>query len=63
VIQIRQQLKEAHDRHKGYANAHRTYQSYEVRDHVFIRIRPKKSTIRFGKGRKLSPLFIGSFKI
>ena len=32
-------------------------------DHVFIRIRPNKSTIRFETGTKLSPRFIGPFDI
>jgi hypothetical protein len=44
-------------------DAHRTNRSYKVGDQVFICIRPKKSTIRFGKGTKLSPRFIGLFKI
>jgi hypothetical protein len=34
-----------------------------VGDQVFIRIRPNKSTIRFRKGTKLSPQFIGMFRI
>jgi hypothetical protein len=34
-----------------------------VGDQVFIRIRPNKSSIRFGKGTNLSPQFIGSFRI
>jgi hypothetical protein len=55
VIQIRKRLKEAQDRQKSYADVHRTDQSYEVGDQVFIRIRPNKSTIRFRKGTKLSP--------
>jgi hypothetical protein len=63
VIQIRQRLKEAHDRQKIYADAHRTNRSNEVGDQVFIRIRPNKSTILFGKGTKLSPRFIGPFRI
>jgi ribosomal protein L21E len=63
VIQIRQRLKEAQDRQKSYANAHRTDRNYEVGDQVFIRIRPNKSTIRFRKGTKFSPRFIGPFKI
>jgi hypothetical protein len=54
VIQIRQRLKEAHDRQKRYADAHRTDRSSKVGDQVFIRIRPNKSTIRFRKGTKLS---------
>jgi hypothetical protein len=40
-----------------------TDQSYKVGDQVFIHIRANKSTIRFGKGKKLSPRFIGPFKI
>jgi hypothetical protein len=63
VIQIRNGLKESQDRQKSYADAHRTDQSYEVGDQVFIRIRPNKSTIRFKKGTKLSPRFIGLFRI
>jgi hypothetical protein len=55
VIQIRQTLKEAHDRQKSYADAHKTDRSYEVGDKVFIHIRANKSTIRFRKGTKLSP--------
>jgi hypothetical protein len=62
VIQIRQRLKEARDRQKSYADAHRIDRSYKVGDQVFICIRLNKSTIRFGKGTKLSR-FIGSFKI
>ena len=63
MIQIRQRLKEAYDRHKRYAGAHKTDRSYEVGDQVFIRIRPNESTIWFGKGTKLSPQFIGPFRI
>eukprot|EP00253_Pinus_taeda_P011799 PITA_11799 len=63
VRQIRQRLKEAHDRQKSYADAHRTDRRYEVGDQVFICIKPNKSTIRFGKGTKLSPKFIGPFKV
>jgi hypothetical protein len=63
VIQIRQRLKEEQDRQKSYANAHTTDSSYKVGDQVFFRIRPNKSTIQFGKGKKLSPRFIGLFKI
>jgi hypothetical protein len=63
VVQIGQRLKEAHDRQKICVDAHRTDRSYKVGDQVFIRIKPNKSTIQFGKGTKLSPRFIGPFKI
>ena len=36
---------------------------FEVGDHVFLKVMPKKGVVRFGKGGKLSPRFIGSFEI
>ena len=55
VIHIRQRLKEAHNGHKSYVDAHRNDRRYKVGDHVFIRIGPNKSTILFEKGKKLAP--------
>jgi hypothetical protein len=63
VIQIRHRLRESQDRKKHYADAHRIDRSYEVGDQVFIHIKPNKSTIWFRKGEKLSPRFIGLFRI
>ena len=63
VIHIRQQLNKEWDRQKRYDDAHKTDQSYKVGDQVFICIMANKSTIRFGKGTKLLPRFIGPFKI
>ena len=60
---IHARLKEAQDRQKSYADAHRIDRSYEVGDKVFLRVRPQKSSIKFGKGAKLSPRFVGPFVI
>ena len=30
---------------------------------MFLRVRPQKSSIRFGKGAKLSPRFVGPFEV
>ena len=30
---------------------------------MFLRVKPKKSSIKFGKGAKLSPRFVGPFEI
>ena len=32
-------------------------------DHVFLKVRPKREVVRFGKRGKLSPSFIGPFEI
>jgi hypothetical protein len=60
---IRQRIKEAQDRQKSYVDAHRVDRSYEVGDQVFLRVKPHKSLIKFGKGAKISPRFMGPFVI
>jgi hypothetical protein len=51
VIHIRQRLKEAQDRQKSYADAHRTDQSYEVGDQVFICISLIRVPYSSGRGQ------------
>ena len=36
---------------------------FEVGDHVFLKVMPKRGVVRFSKRRKLSPRFIGTFEI
>ena len=36
---------------------------FEARDHVFLKVIPKRGVVRFGKHEKLSPRFIGTFEI
>ena len=36
---------------------------FEVGDHVFLKLVPKRGVVRFGKRGKLSPRFIGPFEI
>jgi hypothetical protein len=60
---IRQRIKEAQDRQKSYADAHRVDRSYEVHDQVLLRVKPHENSIKFGKGAKISPRFVGPFDI
>ena len=36
---------------------------FQVGDHVFLKVMPKRGVVRFGKRGKLSPRFIGPFEI
>ena len=36
---------------------------FEVGDHVFLKVMPKRGVVRLGKHGKLSPRFIGPFEI
>jgi hypothetical protein len=42
---------------------HRVDHSYEVGDQVFLRVKLHKILIKFGKGDKLPPRFMGPFAI
>ncbi|KAD7479048.1 hypothetical protein E3N88_02184 [Mikania micrantha] len=63
VNQIRERLKAAQDRQKSYADKRRKPLEFEVNDKVMLKVSPWKGTIRFGKRGKLSPRYIGPFKI
>jgi hypothetical protein len=60
---IRQRIKEEQDQQKSYVDVHCVDHSYEAGDQVFLRIKPHKSLIKFGKGAKISPRFMGPFDI
>jgi hypothetical protein len=42
---------------------HRVDRSYEFGDQVFLWVKPHKSSIKFGKGGKISPRFMTPFDI
>ena len=60
---IRQRLLTTQSRQKSYADVRRRPLEFEVGDHVFLKVMPKRGVVRFGKRRKLSPRFIGPFEI
>ena len=63
VSLIRQRLLTAQSRQKSYDDVRRRPLEFEVGDHVFLKVIPKKGVVRFGKRGKLSPRFIGPFEI
>ena len=63
VSLIRQRLLTAQSRQKSYTDVRRRPLEFEVGDHVFLKVMLKRGVVRFGKRGKLSPRFIGPFKI
>nr|GFC13450.1 putative nucleotidyltransferase, ribonuclease H [Tanacetum cinerariifolium] len=59
----KEKLKEAHTRQKSYADKHRRSLEVQPGDHVFLKVSPARGVRRFGIKGKLSPRFIGPFKI
>ncbi|RVW80540.1 Transposon Ty3-G Gag-Pol polyprotein [Vitis vinifera] len=63
VALIKERLKATQSRHKSYADHHRRDLEFEVGDHVFLKVSPMKSVMRFGRKGKLSPRFVGPFEM
>ena len=62
VSLIGHRLLTAQSRQKSYADVRRRTLEFEVGDHVFLKVMPKRGVVRFGKCGKLSPRFIGPFE-
>ena len=56
---IQKHLLMAQSQQKSYANRHRRPLEFEVGDHVFLKVMPKRGMVRFGKRGKLSSRYIG----
>jgi hypothetical protein len=60
---IRENLKTAQSRQKSYADNRRRELTFEVRDFVYLKVFPMRGMKRFKVKGKLSPRYIGPFKI
>ena len=60
---IKERLKTAQSRQKSYTDARRRPLEFEVDDLVYLKISPMKGVMRFGKKVKLSPRYIGPYRI
>ncbi|KAJ9558183.1 hypothetical protein OSB04_012797 [Centaurea solstitialis] len=63
INQVRERLKTARDRQKSYADKRRKDIEFQVGDQVMLKVSPWKGVIRFGKKGKLSPRYVGPFRI
>ena len=60
---IRRRLLTTQSRQKSYVDKQRRPLEFEVGDHVFLKVMPKRGVIRFDKQGKLTPRFIGPFEV
>ena len=63
VVNIRQNLKATQDKQKSYADKHRVNKEFSIRDHVYLKVRAKKSSLKLGGCAKLSPKYCGPFEV
>ena len=60
---IRKCLLTTQRKQKSYADRHHRPLEFEVGDHIFLKVMPKRGVVKFGKQGKLSPRYIGPFEI
>ncbi|WMV55308.1 hypothetical protein MTR67_048693 [Solanum verrucosum] len=60
---IRDRLKTAQSRQKSYADVRTRELEFQVDEWVFLKVSPMKGMMRFGKKGKLSPRYVGPYKI
>ncbi|XP_074562941.1 uncharacterized protein LOC141819587 [Curcuma longa] len=63
IQNIRQRIETAQSRQKNYADKRRRPLEFNVGDLVFLRVAPMKGIMRFGKKGKLSPRYVGPYKV
>ena len=60
---IRERFRAAQSQQKSYANISRKDLEFEICDHVYLKISPMKGVNKYGKKGKISPRYVGPFKI
>ncbi|GJY02281.1 putative reverse transcriptase domain-containing protein [Tanacetum coccineum] len=63
IVQIKERLKAARDCQKSYADNRRKTLEFSVGDKVLLKVSPRKGVVCFGKRSRLSPRYVGPFKI
>jgi hypothetical protein len=59
----KQNLKVAQDKQKSYANKKRFFRDFKVGEHVFLKVKAKRSLLRLGSFPKLVARYCGPFEI
>ena len=63
VAKVRENLKIAQSRQKSYADKRQRELTFEVGDHVYLKVSPLRGTRRFHVKGKLAPRYVGPYTI
>jgi hypothetical protein len=63
IKMVRENLKTVQSRQRSYADSRRRELSFEVRDHVYLKVSPIRGVRRFRVKGKLAPRYIGPYQI
>lgn len=60
---VHKNRKVAQDRQKCYADLKRTQREFEIRDHVYVKVKPRKISLSLGKYTKLALRYCAPFEV
>jgi hypothetical protein len=63
MLTIKNNLKPSQDRHKIYDDKGITHREFKVGDHVFLKVKANRSSLKLGNCSKLETRYYGSFSI
>jgi hypothetical protein len=63
MLKIKQNWKASQDRQKRYADKNRTHREFKVGEHVFLKVKANRSSLKLGNCTKLATRFCGRFEI
>jgi hypothetical protein len=63
MLKIKQNLKASQDRQKIYADKNKIHREFKVGDHVFLKVKANRSSLKLGSCAKLATRFCGPFEI
>jgi hypothetical protein len=63
VKMVHQNLKEAQDRQKSYLDLKTRHREFQIVDHVYMKFKARRSSLKIGNYIKLVPRFCGPFEI
>jgi hypothetical protein len=63
MMKIKQNLKYDQDRQKSYDNKNRTHMEFKVGDHVFLKVKANRSSLKLGNCSELAAKYYGPYEI
>jgi hypothetical protein len=63
MVNIKRNLKASQDRQIFYADKNKTAREFKVGEHVLLKVKPKKRSLKLGSCTKLVAIFYGPFEI
>jgi hypothetical protein len=63
MLKIKQNLRDAQYRQKIYLDKNITHKDFKVGDHVFLKVKANRSSLKLGNCSKLAARYCGPFEI